>query len=359
VDGTARRALDQTLAAAFVGVADRSVAVDRVARTTRRRGSVPDDWRLVRTDTETERSVRRAPAGSVGVTGRRVETVGREVVTTATTTRRYRNGSATRTVTETTRTTHRVTVGVGYAVDPPVRDRVSPESDAVLDASVADVAPALRERYREAATHRLLRADGGADAIARRAVDGAVVEKRALVRPEVSDSVRERASAAVAATRDDARNATVELSTREVAAGESATDALADRVRALHEAEEEYDTATASSRYVSVAAATETYLELVVLELRERDAGGDVAAVGDELGDRGVQRPPDGRADRSAAGPVTAVEGTPPYLTLGEVTPETADVEDAYHPLAARNRNWFTAPHGAVADGIVAESFGL
>jgi len=349
VDGTARRALDQTLAAAFVGVADRSVAVDRVAQTTRRRGSVPDDWRLVRTDTETERSVRRAPAGSVGVTGRRVETVGREVVTTATTTRRYRNGSATRTVTETTRTTHRVTVGVGYAVDPPVRDRVSPESDAVLDASVADVAPALRERYREAATHRLLRADGGADAVARRAVDGAVVEKRALVRPEVSDSVRERASAAVAATRDDARNAAVELSTHEVAAGESATDTLADRVRALHEAEEEYDTATARA----VAAATETYLELVVLELRERDAGGDVAAVGDELGDRGVQRPPDGRADRSAAGPVTAVEGTPPYLTLGEVTPETADVEDAYHPLAARNRNWFTAPHGAVADAVV------
>lgn len=349
VDGTAERALDQTLEAALVGVADRSVAVERLGETTTSRGAVPDDWRLVGTDTTTERRVTAAPAGSVDVAGRRVEAVGRRVVTTATTTRRYRNGTTTRTVTETTRATHRVTVGVGYEVDPPVRDRLSPESAAVLDAAAEAVAPDLRERYAAAATRRLLREDGGADAIARRAVAGAVVEKRALVRLDVPESVRERASSAVAALRDDARNATVELSTRDLAAGESATVELAARVRALSAVDDEYDTVSARA----VAAAEETYLALVVRALREQGVGGDVAAVGEELGARGVQRPPDERADEAAAGPVTAVQGTPPYLTLGEVTSKVADVDEAYHPLAARNRNWFTAPHGAVADAVV------
>ena len=349
VDGTTRRGLDETLETALVGVADRSVAVERVGRTTASRGVAPDDWQLIRTDTATERRIETAPVGSVDVAGREVEALGRRVVTTETTTRRYRNATETRTVAETTRTTHRVTVGVGYEVDPPVRDRLSPESDAVLDAPAHSVERALRERYADAATRRLLRADGGADAIARRAVAGDVVEKRAFVRPAVPKSVRERAASAVADLRDSARNATVELSTRDVAAGESATDALADEVWALHGVDGEYGTATARA----VAAAKESYLALVVRALREQGVGGKVAAVGDELGDRGVQRPPDERADEAAAGPVTAVEGTPPYLTLGEVTPETAAVDEAYHPLAALNRNWFTAPHGAIADAVV------
>jgi len=349
VDGTAQRGIGETLEAALVGVADRSVAVERVDETTTSRGSVPDNWRLVRTDTNTERSVEAVPADNVAITGREAEVIGRRVVTTETTTRRYRNGTETRTVTETTRTTHRVTVGVGYEVAPPVRDSLSPESDTVLDAPAHGVVPQLRERYASAATRRLVRADGGADAIARRAVAGDVVEKRALVRPAVPESVRQRTASAVADLRDAARNATVELSTRDLATGAAATDALADRVWALHEAEDEYDTATARA----VAATEETYLALVVHALREQGVGADVVAVGEELGDRGVQRPPDERADEAEAGPVTAVEGTPPYLALGEVTPETADVDEAYHPLAARNRNWFTAPHGAVAEAVV------
>lgn len=349
VDGTARRALGATLETALVGVADRSVAVERVDRTTTRVGSAPDGWRLVATESTSDRSVAVAPAGRVAVAGRAVETVGRRVVTTATTTRRYRNGTETRTVTETTRTTHRVTVGVGYEVDPPVRDRLTAESDAVLDTPARGVADALHRRYADAAVRRLLGEDGGADAVARRAVAGEVVEKRALVRPSVPESARERAASAVADLRDEARNATVELSTRDLAAGTTATDALVDKVWALHDVDEEYDTATERA----VAAAAETYLALVVRTLRAEGVGADVAAVGEELGDRGVQRPPGERAAEAEAGPVTAVVGTPPYLTLGEVTPETAAVEAAYHPLAARNRNWFTAPHGAVADAVV------
>jgi len=349
VDGSAERTLGDALAAALVGVADRSVAVERVGRTTTSRGSVPDDWRLIRTDTTTERRVSAASAGSVDVAGRRAERTGRRVVTTETTSRRYRNGTTTRTVTETTRTTHRVTIGVGYEVDPPVRDRPSTERDAVLDAHVSSVAPTLRERYAAAAVQRLLRGDGGADEIARRAVAGEVVEKRAVVRPAVPASVRERAADAVADLRDEARNATVELSTRDLASGDGATADLVDRVWALREVDDEYDTATTRA----VAAAEEAYLGLVVGRLREQAVGGGVAAVGEELGNRGVQRPPEGRADASEAGPVAAVEGTPPYLTLGEVTPEPAAVDNPYHPLAARNRNWFTAPHGAVAEAVV------
>ncbi|WP_143052158.1 DUF7286 family protein [Halobacterium jilantaiense] len=349
VDGAAGRGLGGTLADALVGFADRSVAVERVDRTTTSRGSIPDDWRLVRTDTTTERSVSATPAGRVDVAGRRAERTGRRVVTTEATTRRYRNGTNTRTVTETTRTTHRVTIGVGYEADPPVRDRLSTERDAVLDAPVRSVGPALRERYAAASVRRLLRSDGGADAIARRAVAGEVVEKRAVVRPAVPAPVRERAADAVASLRDDARNVTVELSTRALASGDGATADLVDRVWALREVGDEYDTATARA----VAAAEEAYLARVVVALREQGVGGGVAAVGEELGDRGVQRPPAGRADAAEAGPVAAVEGTPPYLTLGEVTPATADVDDAYHPLTARNRNWFTAPHGAVAEAVV------
>lgn len=352
LDGTAERSLSGTLDAAFVGVADRSVAVSREGEHRTRTGPAPEGWRLVDASETTSVDVEAAPpAGSVDVRGRRVEEVGRRVVTTATTTRRYANGSRRRTVTETTRTTDRVTVGVGYSVDPPVRDRVTPESDAVLDADAGAVDPALHERYARCATERLLADAGSVDAVARRAVAGdGVVEQRALVRPEVPSAVRERAAGAVARLRDDARNATVELSTGDLAdGGADPAGELADRVRALHDVEDGYDTVSARA----VAAARETYLALVVAALREDDHGSGVASLGGELADRGVQQPPESSVADAPEGPVTAVEGTPPYLTLGEVTPETADVAAAYHPLAARNENWFTAPHGRIAASVV------
>lgn len=350
LDGTDERSLAGTLDAALAGTADRSVSMTREHRRRTTSGTVPGDWRLVRTSETTDVTVEPAAPGAVAVRGRRVETAGRRVVSTATTTRRYRNGSRTRTVTETTRTTHRVTVGVGYSVDPPVRARLSTERDTVLDADARTVDARLHERYAACATRRLLRDAGGVDAIARRAVaSDAIVEQRALVRPEVPAAVRERAARAVAALRDDARNATVDVSTAGVADGADPTGALVDRVWGLHEVESAYGTVAARA----AAAARETYLAAVVAALRERGHGSGVAAVGGELADRGVQRPPASTAEAATPSPVTAVEGTPPYLTLGEVTPETADVATAYHPLSARNANWFTAPHGAVAESVV------
>lgn len=350
VDGTAERSLAATLDAAFVGLADRSVAVARERERRTTSGSVPGDWRLVGTSQTTDVAVEPAPPGSVDVAGRQVDAVGRRVVTTETRTSRYSNGSETRTVTETTRTTDRVTVGVGYRVDPPVRERVHEESDTVLDADARTVRSPLHERYARCATRQLLRDDGGADAIARRAVAGdAVVETRALVRPAVPSSVRERAARAVARLRDDARNVTVDLSTGDLADGADPTGELVDRVWQLHVVDSGYETVEARA----AAAARETYLALVVADLRERNRGGGVASLGGELADRGIQQPPASTAGDASDGPVTAVEGTPPYLTLGEVTPETAAVSTAYHPLAARNENWFTAPHGAIAEAVV------
>jgi len=77
----------------------------------------------------------------------------------------------------------------------------------------------------------------------------------------------------------------------------------------------------------------------------ERRADGALSDVGEQLGDRGLESPPDARATDADAGPVAAVDGAPTYLTLAEVTPAMApDVEHAFHPLAARNVNWFTVP---------------
>lgn len=350
IDGTADRSLAGTLDAALVGIADRSVAVTREHRRQTTAGRVPDDWRLVRTSETVDTAVKPAVPRDATVQGRRVRTAGRRVVTTATTARRYRNGSRTQTVTETTRTTHRVTVGVGYSVDPPIRDRLSAESDAVLDADAGAAGSPLHQRYARCATRRLLDESGGVDAIARRAVTGAeTAERRVLVRPDIPASVRERSARALARLRDDARNATVAVSTGGVADSADPSEALARRVRQLHDVDTAYETVEGRA----VAAARETYLALVVAALRERDHGRGVAAVGAELADRGVQRPPASTTEAASGGPVTAVEGTPPYLTLGAVTPETADVETPYHPLAARNENWFTAPHGAVAESVV------
>jgi hypothetical protein len=51
-----------------------------------------------------------------------------------------------------------------------------------------------------------------------------------------------------------------------------------------------------------------------------------------------------------------AVEGAPAYLTLGEVGPATSPaIEESYHPLAARNVNWFTIPHGDAAQAVLSE----
>jgi len=352
VDGGGDTSLDGTLRAAFASDARRTVDAAVVDRSDSRSGRVPPNWTFV--DATDDRDVDVAAdvdPGDVLVGDRRaVEMSGRRVVVTETETRRYANGNRSRRVVETTETTYRVSVGVSYGLRSHGRELPVPGAERVLDARVGSVTPAVHDRIAAAAKQSLLADAGGVDALARRAVAGDDLARTERVHPRLPASVRERAYRATASLRARSRNVSAEVSTRGLASGRVPVDALRNRVVALHDARDGYDSATDRA----VAAVRETYLARVAGRLGERRADGTLGSLGDALSDRGLEVPPTDHGSEREAGPVAAVEGAPAYLTLAEVTPQTvAGSEGRYHPLAARNVNWFTIPHGDAASAVV------
>ncbi|MFC3478376.1 DUF7286 family protein [Halobacterium litoreum] len=353
-DGDGERTLDGTLRDAYTTTARRVTEVERVDTTTSQSGAAPADWRLADTaSTSSTRVVGETNPASVSTgVSRSLAAYGRRVVVTERTTREYANGTRERTVVETRRETYRVSVALGYELTPPPRgwgDR----SEAVLDRPVGSVSDAVRERIADRTTRVLVADHGGVDALARRAVTDGVPNRERVVRPAVPEPIRERAYRAVARDRDRARNVTENVSTTELAAGHSAAESLRERVFALHAAADRYPTASARA----VAAAREAYLSRVTERLADRHSDGTLADVGAQLGERGVEDADGERAGTLSGDPVRAVDGAPAYLPLGEVGPDVdAAVEERYHPLAARNVNWFTIPHGDAADAVLSEA---
>ncbi|MFB6270550.1 MAG: hypothetical protein ABEH83_11430, partial [Halobacterium sp.] len=344
--------LNGTLRAAFTTVAARYVDVTRLDRQTTATGSVPENWTLEATSEARDVTVEDSGASTAVVPDgeREVATYGRRVVVTDRETRRYADGDRERTVVHTTRTTYRVAVGVGYEFQSPARALPSERADPVLDARVNDVNSGVHGRIAAAAQRRLVDAAGGVDVLAERAVTGDAASRSVVVRPELPRRVRERAYDAAARLRSRARGVSVNASTRDLSAGSVPTDALRDRVSALHDP----DAAYASATRRAVAAMRETYLAHVDARLSDREVDGALADVGAELGERGLGGSTGVHAEPASEGVVAAVDGAPAYLTLAEVGPETVDsVTESYHPLAARNVNWFTVPHGDAAAAVV------
>lgn len=352
VDGDGETSLDGTLRAAYTALASRHVDVTELDRTTARIGTIPEDWTLANA-TETRRtevagaSVRSAslPQGE-----REVATHGRRVVVTERERRRYANGSRERTVVDRTRRTYRVTLRLAYEFEAPARVHPSERADPVLESPVEHVGQRVHDRIVAAATRKLLGEAGGVDRLAERAVTGDVADRTAVVRPTLPERVRQRAYGAAAESRRAARNVSVSVSTSALAGGRIPTDALRQRVAALHDSRAAYASATDRA----VAAVRETYLAHVDARLREREVDTGLADVGEELGERGFAGPTSVHADPADEGVVAGVDGAPAYLTLAEVGPATVPaVDQSYHPLAARNVNWFTVPHGDAAEAVV------
>jgi len=349
VDGTDGSSLDGVLRAAYTSVARRDVEAAVVDHTTSESGHAPENWTLAETTVDRDVAVGAAvePGDVLRADYRRVESYGRRVTVTERETRRYVDGNRSRSVTETTRTTYRVSVGVGYELRPQGRELPEAAGD-VLAADASRVTEQVHDSIGERATDALVREAGGVDELARRAVDGDALAREELLRPKPPESVRERAYRGAAELRPEARNVSANLSTRGLAAGNVPVGTLRGRVAALHDSRQGYD--SASDRAVDAVRAA--YLARVGARLADRRADGALASVGEALADRGLEAPPTDHGSEPAAGPVADVEGAPAYLTLAEVTPRSADSGSA-HPLAARNVNWFTVPHGDAADAVV------
>jgi len=352
VDGDGEPSLDGTLRAAFASDARRTVDATVVDRSHSQSGHAPQNWTFV--DASTDRDVDVAasvePDSVLGDGRRAVETHGRRVVVTETETHRYANGNRSRRVTETTETTYRVSVGVSYVVRPATRGRSAGDAERALDADAATVTPAVHDRIAAAATQALVADAGGVDALARRAVAGAPLDRTERVYPRLPASVRERAYRAAAALRARSRNVSATVSTRGLADGAVPVDALRSRVDALYDARDSYDSVADRA----VAAVCGAFLARVADRLGERRADGALASIGDALADRGLEAPPTDHGRESSTGPVAVVEGAPAYLTLAEVSPASVPgAAERYRPLAARNVNWFTIPHGDAASAVV------
>ncbi|MFC7044896.1 hypothetical protein ACFQH6_05175 [Halobacteriaceae archaeon GCM10025711] len=333
---------------------------DRVGRSVTDDSRPSAEWTLVETDrdrtshvTSSDASAPSAPAGFHRLAG-----FTRRVVVERRTVRRWRSGNVTRTTERLVRETYRVRVAVvgrhartehapGRSIDP-VHERGGP-----LDGpNLADV--------EAAAVDRLVDRRGGPDAVARRVAAGTAGGESRTVAATRPPTLRDWVYANLAALRERVRNLSIEVRRdRALDANPYArlARAVRDRRSSLVDAPATYD---GVAEKASVAARN-AYLDAVVARLEHRadavqstGAGVDEALtrVGIEPDLTRIQPGSWGRSSVSDS-PVVAVEGSPAYLSLAEVTPgRVAGVDETYHPLAARNHNLFTVPYGETADAV-------
>ncbi|SFR37746.1 DUF7286 family protein [Halogeometricum limi] len=329
-------------------------------------------WSLVRERADREVSaeatsgVESSPAVAEG--SRVLETATRRVVVEHTVTRTWRGANRSqRTTTATWTDRHRVRVDVvGSLRSLPGPSRsVTP----LFERGGALSGPNLAGVDRRASDE--LAARGGADAVARRAVEGRVdgrPERRLGERP---DGLYPWVYEDVKTLREEVRNLSVEVTARDTATGNAnAAAALAavvrDRRRDLIDAPARYDGVSDRVR----VAARSAYLDAVLARLDERagETAGQNRRLETALDSRGVNatatrerlstplvRAETGRRNASDdAGFVP--DGDPAYLSLSSVDGRAVDgVSDdaSYTPLAARNTNLFTLPYGDLADSVV------
>ena len=233
------------------------------------------------------------------------------------------------------------------------------------------------------ATARLLRAHGGPDAVAREVLRSAPGEalpaRNVTVYGPQPDGLRAVVMANLTRFRERVKNVSTRvrrdrLATMQANPAGDLVLALERRRDALTGANETYGSVAEKAR----VAARGAYLDRVIARLnRQRGNHGDARSeLDDALGKaeagsrdllvramenrrepRGIEA--DGRTDDGTR--ITAVNGSPPYLTVGQVghgqVPALPD-ERPVHPLAAKNVNAFTLPYADLADGLFAALFG-
>lgn len=237
-------------------------------------------------------------------------------------------------------TTHRITVAVV--------GRVAAAGNAPDRPLVATPTPLLRD-----AASGVVRARGGLDALAKRAVDGELRRDGTTVSLAIPPAVRARAIESVTSLRDRlGRDLSLSVDAGRGFGGRP-------RRRLARELAEHHDAfVDAPARYDTLGtratiAARVAYLDAVEHRLRERTGG--FAAARRTVADRTGQPLATARTrptpvDASPAdSPVLSVRGTPAYLSATRV--------DGRYPLATRNVNLFTVPYGdagsALADAVV------
>ena len=353
------------------------------------------NWVLASEDREVDHAV-------VGGTDRRTETDASATLTVERRTavsRTWIGGNETRETTATGTRTFRVWIDVSASHAP-----TDAAPDRPLDGALDD--PVLQEAGQRA-VDRLVDDDGGFDSIALREVsrlddedgrddrddgdngDGGgdgkqLTRDRVVVHGEPPADLRDRVYNDVRSLREDVRTAGVEAERGGIATGaETPEAALAERVddrrQSFVDAPKRYADVDGRAR-VAVRAA---YLEELQRELdrradRETETGTALADVLVDAGAPGTDRLEGIREARTAAldresepagedGPGGAVAfepvGSPGYLPRTPIDashPRTSGLDDdserrpdARAPLATRNVNYFTLPHGELADGIV------
>ena len=350
--------------------------------TAERNGSTstpPASWSLANEDREVDHAVvvetdrRTATDASATLTVERRTTVSRTWV----------GGNETRETTATGTRTFRVLVAVSVIHAP---------TDAAPDRRLSDPLedPALRDAS-ERAVDRLVDGDDGFESIALREVsrlDGGDDEEqlgrnRVVVHADPPAGLRDRVYDDVRTLREDVRSVDVEAERGGIATGaESPEAALAERVD-----DRRQSFVDAPDRYADVddrarVAVRAVFLEELQRELdhradREAETRGALADVLEDAGAPGTDRLEGIREARTATidrvpesagedGPGGAVAfepvGSPGYLPRTPIDashsrPFGADEEErrteSRTPLATRNVNYFTLPHGELADGIV------
>ncbi|WP_436909671.1 DUF7286 family protein [Halosimplex marinum] len=362
-------------------------ATERVAGGTPDRPGPPagDDWqfRVESTDTDVVAvsNASRAPAVSDPPGYHRLETYVRTV--------RLRhereavwhhNGSfnrTTRTSTETKRV--RVAVVGRHAPTPHAPDRPIPSvherSGRFRGPNLADVPPKVRDAIELA---------GGPDGLARRAARGRLLEEATRIDGEWPAEVSQWIYRDLIELRRTVSEASVSVSrgrmgTREATPAAKLAANLSARRAELVDAPPAYDSVAAKAR----AAVRGRYLSLVIGRLERRaderaERGNAFASAIGDVGGPSLSQLRSGydarRADGRDAGPGSgssgaaggrpggsdgpdleySVDGAPPYLTLAEVTPgQVAAVDNATHPLTARNVNYFAVPYGDATDVVL------
>ncbi|RXK48486.1 DUF7286 family protein [Halorientalis pallida] len=217
---------------------------------------------------------------------------------------------------------------------------------------------------------RLVEGRGGPDALAKTAVrEGDNVTGVRTIHGQVPEGIRRWLRADLMAFRDRVADVSVTVERGRAGAFEANPAAELHRELAgLVDPPSEYGSVAEKARF----AARGVYVERTRKLLEKRaerqtrrkrsldDAVGSAGAGSTELLGTALENRTGIETEAVEAGidgvDVTAVEGSPAYLTVAEVGPKYADSlpEDArISPLAARNINLFASPHGDIADTLL------
>ncbi|SDF16785.1 hypothetical protein SAMN05216218_104103 [Halorientalis regularis] len=216
---------------------------------------------------------------------------------------------------------------------------------------------------------RLVEGRGGPDELAKTAVmEGKNITGRRTIQGRVPDGIRRWLLADLAAFRDRVANVSVTVERGRAGAFEANPAAeLHRKLAGLVNPPSEYGSVAEKARFAARGVFVERTRQLLDeradrQEQRSRNLGAAVGSAGggstELLGAALENRSGVGTAVEAGIDGVdiTAVEGSPAYLTVAEVGPKYADSlpDDArISPLAAKNINLFASPHGDVADTLL------